>query len=192
LRSSKKASDMKLNEIHNNPGAHKRKDKVGRGSSSGLGKTSGRGVKGAKARTGTKVYGFEGGQMPLHMRMPKRGFKNIFANDFAELNLGRLQKAIDDKKLDIGGKITGETLRKAGIVHKSRDGIRLLGKGEITAKLDIEVAGASAGAREAIEKAGGTLTVTFKKANYMNKKGEPGKRKQRRAKAAEKRAARTA
>jgi len=183
---------MKLNEIHNNPGAHKRKDKVGRGSSSGLGKTSGRGVKGAKARTGTKVYGFEGGQMPLHMRMPKRGFKNIFANDFAELNLGRLQKAIDDKKLDIGGKITGETLRKAGIVHKSRDGIRLLGKGEITAKLDIEVAGASAGAREAIEKAGGTLTVTFKKANYMNKKGEPGKRKQRRAKAAEKRAARTA
>ena len=89
---------MKLNEIHNNPGAHKRKDKVGRGSSSGLGKTSGRGVKGAKARTGTKVYGFEGGQMPLHMRMPKRGFKNIFAKDFVELNLGRLQKAIDDKK----------------------------------------------------------------------------------------------
>ena len=183
---------MKLNEIRNNPGAHKRKDKVGRGSSSGLGKTSGRGVKGAKARTGTKVYGFEGGQMPLHMRMPKRGFRNIFANDFAELNLGRLQKAIDDKKLDASTKITGEALRKAGIVHKSRDGVRLLGKGEITAKLDIEVAGASAGAREAIEKAGGTLAVTFKKANYMNKKGEPGKRKQRRAKAAEKRAARTA
>jgi large subunit ribosomal protein L15 len=183
---------MKLNEIRNNPGAHKRKDKVGRGSSSGLGKTSGRGVKGAKARTGTKVYGFEGGQMPLHMRIPKRGFNNIFANEFSELNLGRLQKAIDDKKLDASVKITGETLRKAGIVAKSKDGIRLLGKGELTAKLDIEVAGASASAREAIEKAGGTLTVTFKKANYMNKKGEPGKRKQRRAAAVEKRAARTA
>lgn len=185
----KKASDMKLNEIRNNPGAHKRKDKVGRGSSSGLGKTSGRGVKGAKARTGTKVYGFEGGQMPLHMRIPKRGFKNIFANDFVELNLGRLQKAIDDKKVDASQKITGETLRKANIVHKNRDGVRLLGTGEIKSKIDIEVAGASASAREAIEKAGGTLTTTFKKANYMNKKGEPGKRKQRRAKAAEKRAA---
>src|SRR5476649_2387676 len=109
---------MKLNEISNNPGAHKHKHKVGRGSSSGLGKTSGRGVKGAKARTGTKVYGFEGGQMPLHMRMPKRGFKNIFANDFVELNLGRLQKAIDDKKIDASQKITGEALRKANIVHK--------------------------------------------------------------------------
>ena len=180
---------MKLNEIHNNPGAHKRKTKVGRGSSSGLGKTSGRGVKGAKARTGTKVYGFEGGQMPLHMRMPKRGFNNIFANDFCELNLGRLQKAIDEKKIDASQKITGETLRKANIVHKNRDGVRLLGTGELKVKIDIEVAGASASAREAVEKSGGTLTTTFKKANYMNKKGEPGKRKQRRAKAAEKRAA---
>src|SRR5205814_10125159 len=108
------------NEIHNNPGAHKRKAKVGRGSSSGLGKTSGRGVKGAKARTGTKVYGFEGGQMPLHMRMPKRGFNNIFANDFCELNLGRLQKAIDSKKIDAGQKITEDTLRKSGLVKRSR------------------------------------------------------------------------
>jgi large subunit ribosomal protein L15 len=181
---------MKLNEIRNNPGAHKRKDKVGRGSSSGLGKTSGRGVKGAKARTGNSVYGFEGGQMPLHMRMPKRGFNNIFGTDFAELNLGRLQKAVDDKKLDASAKITGETLRKAGIVHKSEHGVRLLGKGELTAKLDIEVAGASASARAAIEKAGGTLTVTHKKASYMNKSGKPGKRKERSAKAAEKRTAR--
>src|SRR5512135_2675908 len=181
---------MKLNQISNNPGAHKHKHKVGRGSSSGLGKTSRRGVKGAKARTGTKVYGFEGGQMPLHMRMPKRGFNNIFANQFSELNLGRLQKAIDDKKIDAGQKITGETLRAAGIVHKSRDGVRLLGTGELKSKLDIEVAGASASAREAVEKAGGTLTATFKKAAYMNKKGQPGKRKQRRAKAVEKRAAR--
>jgi len=181
---------MKLNEIRNNPGARKRKLRVGRGSSSGSGKTAGRGVKGAKARTGTKVYGFEGGQMPLHMRMPKRGFNNIFANDFAEVNLGRIQKAIDDKKLDVSGKIDGAALRKAGIVAKSRDGVRLLGKGELTAKLEIEVAGASKSAVEAVQKAGGTITVTFKKKAYMNKKGEPGKRVQRRTKAAEKRAAR--
>src|SRR5579871_6234435 len=114
----KKASDMKLNEIANNPGAHKRKAKLGRGSSSGLGKTSGRGVKGAKARTGTKVYGFEGGQMPLYMRLPKRGFNNIFANDFAEVGLARIQKAIDEKKLDASGKITEEVLRKAGLARR--------------------------------------------------------------------------
>jgi large subunit ribosomal protein L15 len=124
------------------------------------------------------------------MRMPKRGFNNIFANDFAEVNLGRIQKAIDDKKLDVSGKIDGAALRKAGIVSKSRDGVRLLGKGEITAKLEIEVAGASKSAIEAVQKAGGTITVTFKKKAYMNKKGEPGKRVQRRTKAAEKRAAR--
>jgi large subunit ribosomal protein L15 len=183
---------MKLNEIRNNPGAHKHKTKVGRGSSSGLGKTSGRGVKGAKARTGNQVHGFEGGQMPLHMRMPKRGFNNIFANDFAEVNLGRIQKAVDDKKLDAAAKIDFETLRKTGIVSKARDGVRLLGKGEITSKLTFEVAGASKSAVAAVEKAGGTVTVTFKKKAYMNKKGEPGKRVQRRVKAAEKRAARGA
>jgi large subunit ribosomal protein L15 len=183
---------MKLNELRNNPGAHKRKLKVGRGSSSGLGKTSGRGVKGAKARTGTKVYGFEGGQMPLHMRMPKRGFNNIFANDFAEVNLGRIQKAIDSKKLDAAAKITEETLRKAGLVSRSRDGVRVLGDGELSAKIEIEVAGASAGARAAIEKAGGTITAVFKKRVNVNRKGEPGKRVQRRQKSAEKRSARAA
>jgi large subunit ribosomal protein L15 len=183
---------MKLNEIRNNPGSHKRKLKVGRGSSSGLGKTSGRGVKGAKARTGTKVYGFEGGQMPLHMRMPKRGFNNIFANDFSEVNIGRLQKAVEEKRLDASTKITEESLRKAGLVHKSRDGVRLLGDGELKAKLDIEVAGASSRARAAVEKAGGTIKTTFAKKVYKNKKGEAGKRQQRRAKAAEKRAARGA
>jgi large subunit ribosomal protein L15 len=183
---------MKLNEIRNNPGAHKSKLKVGRGSSSGLGKTSGRGVKGAKARTGTKVYGFEGGQMPLHMRMPKRGFNNIFANDFAVVNLGRIQKAIDSKKIDPAAKITGEILRAAGLVKRSRDGVRLLGDGKFSAKIDIEVAGASDSARQAIEKAGGTLTATFKKRINMNRKGEPGKRVQRRQKSAEKRAARAA
>jgi len=181
---------MKLNEIRNNPGAHKRKLKVGRGSSSGLGKTSGRGVKGAKARTGTKVYGFEGGQMPLYMRLPKRGFNNIFANDFAEVNLGRIQKAIDDKKINAGTKITEEALRAAGLVKRSRDGVRVLGDGPFSAKIDIEVAGASAKARKAIEKAGGTITATFKKRVNMNRKGEPGKRVQRRQKSAEKRVAR--
>lgn len=181
---------MRLNEIHNNEGAHKRKAKVGRGSSSGLGKTSGRGVKGAKARTGTKVYGFEGGQMPLHMRIPKRGFRNIFANEFAVVNLGRIQKAIDEKRLDPSVRITMEVLRKAGLVHKSRDGVRLLGDGELSAKIDIEVAGASASARAAIEKAGGTLSTTFTKKVNLNKKGTPGKRLARRQKAAEKRAQR--
>jgi large subunit ribosomal protein L15 len=179
---------MKLNEISNNPGAHKRKAKVGRGSSSGLGKTSGRGVKGAKARTGTKVYGFEGGQMPLYMRLPKRGFKNIFANQFAEIRLDRLQQAIDAKKLDPSVRITEAELRKSGLAHTSADGIRLLGGG-ITAKIDIEVAGATSGAAAAIAKAGGTLTTTFKKKVYMNKSGKPGKKAQRRAKSAEKRAA---
>jgi len=183
---------MKLNQISNNPGAHKHKHKVGRGSSSGLGKTSGRGVKGAKARTGNGIYGFEGGQMPLHMRIPKRGFNNIFANDFSEVNLNRIQKAIDNKKLDAKVKITEDVLRKAGLAHKSRDGVRLLAKGAITAKIDIEVAGASASAKEAVEKAGGTVTTTFVKKVYANKKGQPGKRQKRRADSAEKRAARKA
>ena len=183
---------MKLNQIANNPGAHKLKTKVGRGSSSGLGKTSGRGVKGAKARTGNGIYGFEGGQMPLHMRIPKRGFNNIFANDFSEVNLNRIQKAIDNKKLDAKVKITEEVLRKAGLAHKSRDGVRLLAKGTITAKIDIEVAGASASAKEAVEKAGGSVTTTFVKKVYTNKSGQPGKRQKRRADSAEKRAARKA
>ena len=180
----------KLNELAPQEGSTKNRMRVGRGPGSGKGKTAGRGVKGQKARSGVAVHGFEGGQMPLHMRMPKRGFNNIFANDFSEVNIGRLQKAIDAKRLDVSGKVTEEVLRKAGLTHKSRDGVRLLGKGEISAKLDIEVAGVSAGARAAIEKAGGSVTTTFKKKVYMNKKGEPGKRQQRRAKSAETRAAR--
>ncbi|GAA0557448.1 50S ribosomal protein L15 [Rhizomicrobium electricum] len=180
---------MKLNEIANKAGARHKKTKVGRGSSSGLGKTCGRGVKGAKARTGNAVYGFEGGQMPLHMRMPKRGFRNIFGTDFAEVNLGRLQKAVDEKKLDVSGKIDVAALKAAGLVSKSRDGVRLLAKGEITAKLTLEVAGASKSAVEAVERAGGSVVVTYKKKVTTNKKGQPGKRQQRRIKAAEKRAA---
>ncbi len=181
---------MKLNEISNNPGSHKRKTKVGRGSSSGLGKTSGRGVKGAKARTGTKVYGFEGGQMPLYMRMPKRGFNNIFSLDFSEVNLKSLQKAIDNKKLDVKAKVDEAAIRKAGLASRSKHGVRLLGDGELKSKIDLVVAGATASAKAAVEKAGGSVTTTFKKKVYMNKKGTPGKRQQRRTTSAEKRAAR--
>jgi large subunit ribosomal protein L15 len=183
---------MKLNDIRDNDGARKGRMRVGRGIGSGKGKTAGRGQKGAKARSGVSINGFEGGQMPLHMRMPKRGFRNIFGTDFAEVNVNRIQKAIDNKKLDIKTKITEEILRKAGLVHKSRDGVRLLGKGSITAKIDIEVAGVSAGAKEAIEKAGGSVTTTYEKKVYKNKKGEPGKRQTRRAESAKKREARKA
>jgi large subunit ribosomal protein L15 len=181
---------MKLNQLANNEGAHRRKLKVGRGSSSGLGKTCGRGVKGAKARTGTKVYGFEGGQMPLYMRLPKRGFNNIFSLEFAEVGLGRIQKAIDEKRLDGSAKITGDMLRSAGLARGSRHGIRVLG-GALKAKIDIEAAGASARAVEQIKNAGGSVSLTFKKPVHNNKKGEPGKKAQRRAKSAEKRAARS-
>ncbi len=182
----------KLNELAPREGSTKNRMRVGRGPGSGKGKTAGRGVKGQKARSGVSIAGFEGGQMPLHMRMPKRGFRNIFGTDFAEVNVNRIQKAIDNKKLDIKAKITEEILRKAGLVHKSRDGVRLLGKGEITAKIDIEVAGVSAGAKEAIEKAGGSVTTTYSKKVYKNKKGEPGKRQTRRAESAKKREARKA
>ncbi len=181
---------MKLNEIRNNPGAHTRKTKVGRGTGSGLGKTCGRGVKGAKARSGNTVNGFEGGQMPLHMRLPKRGFRNIFANDFTEITLGRIEKAIEAKKLDASKKITFAVLREAKLVGKAKDGVRLLANGGIKTKIDIEVAGASASAIEAVKAAGGTITTTFEKKVYKNKNGELGKRQQRRAEAAEKKAAR--
>src|SRR5690348_16043591 len=179
---------MRLNQLANNEGAHRRKLKVGRGSSSGLGKTCGRGVKGAKARTGTKVYGFEGGQMPLYMRLPKRGFNNIFALDFAEVSLERVQKAIDAKRLDASSKLSEKMLRSAGIARDSRHGIRLIGGG-LMAKIDIEVAGASSGAVEQIKKAGGSISLTWKKPVRTDKKGQPGKKAQRRAKSAEKRAA---
>ena len=151
---------MKLNEIRNNPGAHQHKHKVGRGSSSGLGKTSGRGVKGAKARTGTKVYGFEGGQMPLHMRMPKRGFNNPFAKEFAEVNFWRIEQAIAAGKLDAGKPIDAAVLVASGVLRRAHDGVKLLGKGELTSKIEITVYAASAAARAAVEKAGGKLTET--------------------------------
>lgn len=151
---------MKLNEIRDNEGARHRRMRVGRGIGSGKGKTSGRGQKGAKARSGVSVNGFEGGQMPLHMRIPKRGFSNkAFAKDYAEVNLGLVQKAIDAGKLDIAGTVDHAALKAAGLARGGKDGVRLLGKGELTAKVAFSVAGVSAGAREAIEKAGGSIAV---------------------------------
>ena len=149
---------MKLNEIRDNEGAHKKRMRVGRGPGSGKGKTSGRGVKGQKSRTGVSLLGFEGGQMPLYMRMPKRGFNNPNALKLAEVNLWRLQDAVDDKKLDIKGEITGEALVAAGVIRRVKDGVRILGTGELKAKLNLVVWSASSGAVKAIEAAGGSVT----------------------------------
>ena len=179
---------MKLNQVTDNPGARKARTRVGRGSSSGLGKTAGRGVKGAKARAGVSIHGFEGGQMPLYMRIPKRGFHNHFATDFAIINLDRVQWAIDQGKLKAGETVTDAALAEAGLVRRTHDGVRLLGKGALKAGLNFKVAGASASAIEAVKKAGGSVETTFKKTVHMNKKGAPGKRVQRRTAAAEKRA----
>ena len=151
---------MKLNEIRDNQGARKSRVRVGRGIGSGVGKTAGRGQKGQKSRSGVSIAGFEGGQMPLHMRLPKRGFNNIFRKDYAEVNLGTLQRAVDEKKLDAKATIDAAALVAAGVAATARDGIRLLGKGTLTAKLNLRVAGASKSAREAVEKAGGTVEVT--------------------------------
>ena len=150
---------MKLNDISDNAGAKKARIRVGRGIGSGKGKTGGRGVKGQKARTGVAVKGFEGGQMPLYRRLPKRGFWNPFAKDYNEVNLGRIQEAVEAKKLDVSSPVTVETLVAAGVVSKPRDGVKILGSGELKAKLAFEVAGASKSARAAIEAAGGTVTI---------------------------------
>jgi len=180
---------MKLNQLQDNPGSRKPHTRVGRGSSSGLGKTAGRGVKGAKARAGVSIHGFEGGQMPLYMRLPKRGFHNHFARDFAVINLGRIQAAIDAGKLKSAETITGTDLAEAGLVSSARHGVRLLAKGGFTAKRNFEVGGASRSATAAVEKTGGSVTTTFRKTVHMNKKGQPGKRNQRRSAAAAKRKA---
>ena len=148
---------MKLNEIRDNEGAHKKRMRVGRGPGSGKGKTAGRGVKGQKSRSGVAIGGFEGGQMPLYMRMPKRGFNNPGALKLAEVNLWRLQDAIDAKKLDIKDEIKGDALVAAGVIRRVKDGVRLLGAGEIKGKLNLVVWSASAGAVKAIEAAGGTI-----------------------------------
>jgi large subunit ribosomal protein L15 len=155
---------MKLNEISDNLGARKSRIRVGRGIGSTKGKTGGRGVKGQKSRTGVAIKGYEGGQMPIHMRLPKRGFNNLFRLDFNAVNIGRVQVAVDAGKLDKGAKVDAAALVAAGVIRRPRDGVRLLAKGELTAKLDFEVAGVSAGAKAAVEKAGGSVTVVAPKA----------------------------
>ena len=155
---------MKLNELRDNPGARHARKRVGRGPGSGTGKTAGKGHKGQKARSGVAIKGFEGGQMPLYRRLPKRGFNNIFAKRFTVVNLGRLQQAIDAGKLDASQPIDQGAMTAAGLVKNARDGIRLLAKGELKAKVSIEVSGASKAAQEAVEKAGGSLTVKAAKA----------------------------
>jgi large subunit ribosomal protein L15 len=150
---------VKLNEIHDNPGSSKNRMRVGRGIGSGKGKTGGRGVKGQKARSGVSIKGFEGGQMPLHRRLPKRGFWNPFSTDYNEVNLGRIQQAVEAGKLTAGAVVTIDTLVAAGVCSKPRDGVKILGVGELTSKLSFEVASASKSAVAAIEKAGGSIKV---------------------------------
>jgi large subunit ribosomal protein L15 len=154
---------MKLNELRDNPGARKSRVRVGRGIGSGVGKTAGRGQKGQKSRSGVSVNGFEGGQMPLHMRLPKRGFNNIFAKDYSEVNLGMIQKLIDAGTLAAEGTIDHDALKAVGLARGGKDGVRLLGKGEFSAKLAFRVAGVSKGAREAVEAAGGSVELIERK-----------------------------
>jgi large subunit ribosomal protein L15 len=150
---------MKLSEIADNAGSRKKRMRVGRGIGSGKGKTSGRGGKGQTARSGVRIKGFEGGQMPLHRRLPKRGFNNVFRVEYAEVNLDRIQQAIDAKQLDATAVINAESLVKAGVLKRALAGVRLLGRGEIKAKVDVEVHHASKSAQAAVEKAGGSVKL---------------------------------
>ena len=151
---------MKLHELRDNPGATKKPKRVGRGAGSGTGKTAGRGIKGQKSRSGVAINGYEGGQMPLYQRLPKRGFNKPNRKKFAVINLGLIQKFIDAKKLDAKKAITEDILVETGIVRRKLDGVRVLAKGEFTAKVDLQVTGASTSAKDAVEKAGGSLQVT--------------------------------
>lgn len=160
---------MKLNEIKDNEGARKGRMRIGRGIGSGKGKTGGRGQKGQKSRSGVAINGFAGGQMPLHMRLPKRGFNNPFGTDYAIVNLGMIQKFIDAKKLDAKGTIDHAALKAAGLARGGKDGVRLLAKGELKSKLTLKVDGASKGAVEAVEKVGGKVDIVEKKAPAAKK-----------------------
>ncbi len=160
---------MRLNEIKDRPGATHAKKRVGRGVGSGLAKTSGHGIKGQKARSGVAVKGFEGGQMPLDRRLPKRGFNNIFAKRYNEINIGRVQGAIDAGKLDGKAAVTAEALQAAGLIRRVHDGVRLLGNGEIKVKLAFEIAGATASAVKAVEAAGGSVTIVAVPASKVKK-----------------------
>lgn len=150
---------MKLNELRDNPGATKNRMRVGRGIGSGKGKTAGRGVKGQKSRTGVSINGFEGGQMAIYRRLPKRGFNNIFRKDYVALNLDRIQAAVEAGKIEAGATVNAETFVAAGLIKSAKDGIRLLGNGELKVALTFDVAGASKSAVEAVEKAGGKVNL---------------------------------
>jgi large subunit ribosomal protein L15 len=150
---------MQLTDLKDNAGAVKARKRVGRGIGSGSGKTAGRGVKGQKSRSGVAIKGFEGGQNPIHMRLPKRGFNNPARLKFTEINLGRLQTAIDEGKLDAKAPVTAELMVSAGLIRRARDGVRLLGNGELKTKISLEVAGATASAVKAVEAAGGSVKI---------------------------------
>ena len=150
---------MELHTLTDNKGATRNRKRVGRGVGSGIGKTSGSGHKGQKARSGVAIKGFEGGQMPIHRRLPKRGFVNIFRKNYVEVNVGNIQKSIDEGRIDASNLIDTAVLQSAGLVGKSKDGIRLLGNGEVSAKIKIHVAGASKSAMSAVEKAGGSVLL---------------------------------
>lgn len=170
---------MKLNELSDNPGATRSRKRIGRGIGSGTGKTAGKGHKGQKARSGVAIKGFEGGQMPLYRRLPKRGFNNIFRKRYAEVGLGRLQAAVDAGRIDAKKPVDAEAMVAAGLFKSSRDGVRLLGNGELTSKLEIVVAGATKSAVAAVEKAGGKVTQLDAKGDRKSegegKKGKAGK-----------------
>jgi large subunit ribosomal protein L15 len=161
---------MKLNDLRDNEGARHRRMRVGRGIGSGKGKTAGRGQKGQKSRSGVAVKGFEGGQMPLHMRLPKRGFNNPFGKDYAEVNLGMIQKLIDAGKLDAKAVIDHAALKAAGVARGGKHGVRLLAKGELTTKVTFKVTGASKGALEAVEKVGGSVELPAAQPSEHEKK----------------------
>src|SRR6266699_6893351 len=155
---------MKLSDIADNAGSRKKRMRVGRGIGSGKGKTAGRGGKGQTARSGVRIKGFEGGQMPLHRRLPKRGFNNISAREYNEVGLDRIQQALDSGRLEKGATVNAAALKAAGVIRRTRDGVRILANGELKAKLAFEVAGASAAARTAVEKAGGSITIVAARA----------------------------
>ena len=171
---------MKLNEIRDNKGARKGLMRVARGVGSGKGRTGGRGIKGQKSRTGVAVNGFEGGQMPIYRRLPKRGFNNRFKLKFAEVNLSTLQNAIDSKVLDASKEIDGVALMEAGVIKTMKDGVRLLGKGTLTAKVTVNVAGASKAAQKAVEAAGGKVVLSPKQPTVLVK-GQKTSKKQAKA-----------
>jgi large subunit ribosomal protein L15 len=168
---------MRLNELRDNPGATKNRIRVGRGIGSGKGKTAGRGVKGQKARSGVAIKGFEGGQMPIHMRLPKRGFTNALRSNFVHINLDRVQTFVDAGKLDAKGVIDAEALVSSGALRRKRDGVRLLARGEIKAPLTFKVERASEAAIRAVEAAGGTVEILLPREDRLAGDGKRAKRR---------------